>query len=456
MKFLAVAAMIAATAFPSRLLAHTHLRSSSPASGAVVTAPLAELRFTFNETPEPGFTSVELTGPDGKLIALGLPVLSGSKTLVVPVSGIASGGNYRVKWKTAGKDGHPAAGEFGFSVVGIARVSAPVVPPTPADTMKHHDSKVFPESEEFSAESPAYVAIRLLQFAALLMLVGAIAFRYTVLRALRNSGSHASLIGPAEARTALMARWSAGALFVLAIIRLAAQSYAMHGANQTMLGAMRPMVLHTVWGSGWLIQFVASFLAGTALLLFARLGNRGWNIAAVGTLALAFTPALSGHAASAPRFASAAVAADAVHILGAGGWLGSLLMVLIAGIPAALKLGEESRSVAVADIVNSFSPVALVSAAMLSLTGVFAAWMHMNSLSALWASRYGQTLLIKLAVLSVVAGTGAYNWLRVRPALGDARGTARVRRSATVEIIVGVLVLVVTAILVATPTPMDV
>jgi putative copper export protein len=64
-------------------------------------------------------------------------------------------------------------------------------------------------------------------------------------------------------------------------------------------------------------------------------------------------------------------------------------------------------------------------------------------------------LLLKLAVLSPVAATGAYNWLRVRPALGGDAGAARIRRSATAELAVGALVLLATAALVATPTAME-
>ena len=63
--------------------------------------------------------------------------------------------------------------------------------------------------------------------------------------------------------------------------------------------------------------------------------------------------------------------------------------------------------------------------------------------------------MLKLGILSVVAGTGAYNWLRVKPTLGDVVGARRVRRSARVEVAVALLVLVVTAVLVATPTSMD-
>jgi putative copper export protein len=72
------------------------------------------------------------------------------------------------------------------------------------------------------------------------------------------------------------------------------------------------------------------------------------------------------------------------------------------------------------------------------------------------ANDRGKTLLIKLAVLSVVAVTGAYNWLRVKPTLGQSEGAPRIRRCALVELSVGILVLAVTAVLVATPTAMDI
>lgn len=82
-------------------------------------------------------------------------------------------------------------------------------------------------------------------------------------------------------------------------------------------------------------------------------------------------------------------------------------------------------------------------------------WLRTQALSALWESGYGRTLLLKLALLSVVFATGAYSWLRVRPALGSTAAAGRLRRSATLELAAGVLVLAVTAVLVATPPPME-
>ncbi|HEY0152248.1 MAG TPA: CopD family protein [Longimicrobium sp.] len=170
-------------------------------------------------------------------------------------------------------------------------------------------------------------------------------------------------------------------------------------------------------------------------------------------MALAFAPALSGHAASVPGVAALAVLADGVHVLGAGGWVGGLLLVVVVGVPVAMDLKKEQRGPAVAALVNAFSPTALLFAGALTLTGLYAAWLHLGRIPALWDTGYGRTLLLKLGVLSVVFGTGAYNWLRLKPALGDEVGATRLRRSATVEIATGILVLLVTAVLVATATP---
>jgi copper transport protein len=181
----------------------------------------------------------------------------------------------------------------------------------------------------------------------------------------------------------------------------------------------------------------------------------GWVLAALGALVLAFTPALGGHALATPERTWLAVLSDGLHVLGAGGWLGGLLAVLAVGVPVAMRLGKERRGRAVAALVNAFSPAALFFAALVTATGVLSASFHLGSFADLWQSDYGRTLLLKVGVLSLLFGTGAYNWLRLRPALGADEGAHRLRRSAGFELAVGVVVLLITAVLVATPPPID-
>jgi putative copper export protein len=132
-----------------------------------------------------------------------------------------------------------------------------------------------------------------------------------------------------------------------------------------------------------------------------------------------------------------------------------LLAIALVGLPLAFRLDRDDRWTVVADIVHTFSPAALVFASVAALAGVFIAWTHLPTLSALWTSEYGRILLLKLGLIAGTALIGAYNWLRVRPSLGDPTSARRLRRSASVELAIAALVVAVTAVLVATPMPMS-
>jgi putative copper export protein/methionine-rich copper-binding protein CopC len=444
-----------------------------PAKGAHLAAAPREIRLTFTEAPELPATRIELIGPDGKPLPLAAlhAVADSAQVIVARIMGPLGAGAYSVRWQIAGKDGHPVRDRFSFTIVpGAAGLEVAADARTgpagdsaaggsaaagtaPQET--HHDPASLPQSESgFDAESPLYAAIRWLTFAGILLILGAVSFHLFVLGSLRRMNTGARLVPTASARAASIGGWAAVALLVVTLLRLYAQSFALHGAEQALnADLLTGLVRHTAWGRGWLLQIAAVVISLVAFRAVRRGSTWGWPTVVVAALMLAVTPALSGHAASAPRLTSFAILTDTAHVVGAGGWMGSLAVLLAAGIPSALLVPDEERGPAVAGLVNAFSPTALVFAGISAATGVFAAWLHLGTVSALWQSDYGRTLLIKVAVLSVVAGTGAYNWRRVKPTLGDAAGTRRIRRSATVEVTVAVLVLAVTAVLVATPPP---
>ena len=452
--------------WPNMATGHTRLERSLPERDAHLAEIPRELRLTFSDAPELTFTRLRLLSSDSVEVALGALRLDSVRTVVAAIRGELSAGTYAVVWQIAGADGHPIRGRYTFTIapgaaaVATAEQPGPVTTPaqTPAPDM-HHDPTSMPVGEGFDAESPLYVAIRWLTFAALLGVLGAVAFRFVVLAILDrrvSGGGHHVVREGAVHRAAGVGLATALALGGAALARLLAQSYAMHGSEDALNGSlMIAMLSRTVWGWGWLLE-VLGVLVAIAGFAFARRGRRvGWPLAALAVVVLAFTPALSGHAASTPRLAGLAIFADGLHVIGAGGWLGSLVVVLLAGIPAALALEGAERGAAVADVVNAFSPTALVFAGLVAITGVFTAWLHVGKWAALWQTQYGLVLLAKLVVLTGVIATGAFNWRRVRPALGNDLGTMRIRRSATVEVAIAAVVLLATAILVATPPPMD-
>jgi copper transport protein len=449
----ALAGLVAACLLsaPATVLAHGGLKSSVPASGATLSAAPTEIRLVFTEAVELAFTRVALRGPNGA-VQLGVSLFTGAdrRTVVSPIAAQLSAGQYTVTWQAAGPDGHPVRGTFTFAIAANAGAFAP--PPLNA----HHDPAMFPDAGRFDAGSPLYVMIRWLQFTAILVLTGAVAFQVIVLGLFRKNWRQDSpMLGPASRRAANVGFYAALVLAVVVLMRLVAQSYAMHAGAGFAPALMWPMIGRTTWGWGWLLQVLATAVAIAGFFAARKDLTLGWGIAAIGAVLGAFAPALSGHAASAPMLRPLAIFADGVHILGASGWLGSLFVLLVAGIPAAMELDTGDRGPAVADLVGAYSPTALVFAGVTAVAGIFSGWIHLGTIPSLWQTEYGKTLLVKLAVLAAVTATGAYNFLYVRPRLGKIDGVRKIRRSATVEVGVAVVVLLVTAVLVATPTAMD-
>ncbi len=444
---------------PSAALAHPFLRRSTPAAAdTVATSPL-QLRLTFSEAIELRFSRLELVGADGTPVPLALlaSVPDSLGTIVATLSRTLGNGEYLVRWQVAGDDAHVVRGEYRFVVGTRARVGgeagAGVVPPAEAAAHEgHHPAEM--AGPAFNASDPLFVGVRWLMYLALVGIIGATVFQAAVLG--RVARRWATLGMPPRAEltvlSATVGQVAALLLLVTLPIRLAAQSVAMHAPGQAFRAEMvGGVIAHTLWGWSWLAQL---FLGLAAVVLFRRArATPHWMPVRIVTLLLAFTPAFSGHAIAAERLVPLAVLSDGLHILGAAGWLGTLAVMLIVSITAALGPMEDHGALA-AELVTAYSPVALACAALAGLTGVASAWIHIGHLSELWTTSYGRVLLLKLAILSLVIATGAYNWRRVLPSLGDRVGAVRVVRSASVEVLVAVLVLFVTAVLVSLPTPL--
>ena len=167
------------------------------------------------------------------------------------------------------------------------------------------------------------------------------------------------------------------------------------------------------------------------------------------------SPALSGHAAADHRFLLS-VTLDMLHVAGAGLWIGGLLLVLVAGIPAMRRLTEGNRDAAVSALVSSFHPLALLCGPLVVLSGIGASWLRLGSLASLWTTEYGFNLLWKTLFVALVATMGLYNWRRVRPRLVTAEGTPHIRRTASVELLFAAFVIAITTVLVSTPLPTEI
>ena len=453
--------VLALLVLPAGAAAHEELREAAPADGDTVAIAPDELRLTFINTVQLGLAHLTLVGPEGAVELAELRRASdAAHVLVGPIRGPLVAGTYTVRWQVAGPDGHPVRGEYTFTILKDAEGVAPApIGPEAVSSQESGvpaaDAEAVPGSD-FDSASPLYAGVRWITFLGLLGVIGAVAFRVFVLSILERSKSlsaEAVVLRPASTRAVRIGLGAVAVLAVALILRLYAQLYALHGPTATFdTGRIGTLLGGTTWGLGWCLQAGGIVAAAIGFVIARRRVRFGWGLAAVAAVVLAFTPALSGHAVGVKEFTWLAVLAHGLHVLGAGGWLGGLLVVVIAGLPVALRQPTGGGSVAAA-LINAYSPTALFFAGIVVATGVFSAWLHVGAMSSLWTTSYGRTLLLKLAVLSIVFGTGAYNWLKVRPALGSPAAAGRLRRSATVELIVAMVVLAITAVLVATPLP---
>lgn len=262
------------------------------------------------------------------------------------------------------------------------------------------------------------------QFIAWFGIFGPLGFRYAVMRG--NAGPE-----PDRELAAVDEIWS-GALRRAALIGL--------GGALLLIADLLPLTTRNT---------VSVACAAVLALAYAIARRRplAWHLALLTGIVLVFQGIVRLHWQA---------LVNPVHRTAAALWIGTLFVIVSAGLPAILRAPlREQRGSLVAELIARFSPLALTGAGFLVLTGVITAWRHLGSVAALWTSAYGITLIIKLCFVATVVALGAWNWRRMTPRLGTEEAANDIRRSATAEVGTTLLVLVITAVLVSLPSPAE-
>ena len=202
---------------------------------------------------------------------------------------------------------------------------------------------------------------------------------------------------------------------------------------------------------------------GVALTLIVwAFVKRANGVKAVRTLAVLALPlvasrSLMSHAAAVREGAAIAIAADALHSIATALWAGGLMALCRIFFLAAKRWPQPASWLA--EIVNRFSRLALVSVALIIATGAYQSWIHVGGFETLVNTDYGKTLILKLAFFVLMLGLGALNFLSTKPLLknlaraGDNQSSAHKKslRRIAVESIIGLLIFSVTGLLTVLP-----
>ncbi len=258
----------------------------------------------------------------------------------------------------------------------------------------------------------------------------------------------------------LLGAWISLALALLAAIAwliLAAQSMSQEALSAVLTrGAVSTVLSHTQFGRVWAARMI---LLGALLPFIALLGrHRALDIIGVSiAVALVAATAWQGHAGAAQGFGGILHGgADALHLIAAGGWVGTLA-------PLALLLSRtrrdgDRRALGIARAATiAFSDLGLACVAALLVTGTINAWFLVGSGAALLGTLYGQLLLIKIALFAAMGFLAAFNRLRLLPRLAAAdhggpaleslQALKAIERNALIEAAIGLSIIAIVGVL---------
>ncbi|MCR6632113.1 MAG: CopD family protein [Magnetospirillum sp.] len=169
-----------------------------------------------------------------------------------------------------------------------------------------------------------------------------------------------------------------------------------------------------------------------------------WLAAMAAMAAVAFSVA-GGHGASRVEGRLPLMAADFVHQMAAGLWLGGIPFLLAA---LARAPGGRGRIA----LCRRFSAMAMVAVAVLALSAVALAIVHVGSWQAMIGTDFGAMALVKMALLGILLLLGLGNF-RAGPCLDQPAPLRRLRAFAVAELGIGLAVLMIAASLSAQPPP---
>jgi putative copper resistance protein D len=207
-----------------------------------------------------------------------------------------------------------------------------------------------------------------------------------------------------------------------------------------------PVVLtRTRYGEDWLLRLGLAGILGCCLLALQRpwlaRGAMSWA-ALVFAAAMLASLAWAGHGAATPGApGDLHLAADILHLLAAGLWLGTLppLELLLA---EARRAHEADWALVARTAIRRYSGLAVASVTVLLAAGVVNTWFLAGTVSALVGTEYGRLLLAKIGLFIAMLMVAAVNLLRLTPRRGDPasgnrnpfwRTVARLQRNARIE-----------------------
>lgn len=433
---------------PQLVQAHNSYEDSVPSDGAALTVAPATWTVTFVKSVPLASASGEVVTANGVRVALAAPRQGSSDKEIVFDLPPDLSGDVTTRWRLIGTDGHVISGRVSFSVLAQSSTTtlAPAQKPSLAPTETTVAAQPLPtettvtpapiQSENFVTPEPIRVALRLVNYAALVLLGGLLFVEYYLAKGSVTTFAARRIV---RASTIALALAPLASFFIfMNDVRNTGESFT--SAFSTAISLTPGLMLAARAGIGVLL---AGFLhraiqQGEMTKPFL---HRIGALFTISCVALAY----GGHSRSqaAPLLG---VPADVLHVFGISLWLGGLAALLLVVIPAVNT--EQSL-----DAFTRFGRVAQPAFIVILVTGVIQSLRLHGGISTLFSSTHGVLLLVKIAVVLLMVKFAAKN--RQTIATQIRRGSpltestkAQLVRSSLFEASTGLVVIGITSVLV--------
>lgn len=452
-----------ASPWSSTASAHNSLASSTPSDGARLSKAPTSIEWVFvNPVPLDTLTVTLITADGSRRTLPGSSHRDATRKVVVTPLPALTPGSVSLRWRLVGADGHPVTGRVDVTLLagpastppppaatGAATTSATPTSATPAPSSSSATAArvaptaaplavpstvtpAAPLTEDASPSTPALLRwlLRFASYLAVMAVVGVLAVGASIDPGIVDRSRPRQVLG-----------WSLLAIGVLSVGQLGVLAADLGGTRLLRSFGHLDQALST-WTGTALAARIAVAAALWIILLGTRLASDSvfWAAAWLGAIGLLITWAMAGHAASL-RWPWLGVPADVAHHGAAAAWLAGLVVVWLAARP------EVAPDVALLHL-RRFSAVALVCVVLVVLTGVIQVIRLTGNIFDLLQTTHGRLVGVKLVLVVMLVGAGAFNRTRLRLAAESApaeRTVQAVRTAMFAEVAVGVATVGLTA-----------
>ncbi len=213
-------------------------------------------------------------------------------------------------------------------------------------------------------------------------------------------------------------------------------------------------VIQTYFGTIWLARMIITvILIGIWFGMDKRktLSKNSQIPMLVASLVLISTTSLIGHGAASGEMG--ALALDYIHNLVAAIWIGGIIYFVFILLPSFSQLKEINRERMSLVLIPRFSIAFIISIGVVIITGPILMWFIESDVGLISESVYGQLIILKIIIASVMIGFGGFVQFRIQKKAERNISSGKIsvhrdlKRSLKVDAVLGIIILGVVALL---------